>query len=132
MMCSMRNWIIRFVLLLWAVPMVLFWGWYGLSVNDINFGTIFLSRELNEVIFRIYGETLGVPPESVPAMFAGACAIDTGIVMTILAWRWRRLWYPHVSGFVAAQWQGLSATREISERGILPIAAPDGPAHPAE
>lgn len=99
----MRGWLIKVVIVLWAVPMVLFWGWYGLSVNDINLGTIFLSRELNTAIFRLYGDMLGVSPDSVPGMLASACAFDTAIVALIVACRLRASWVPGVAGFVSAR-----------------------------
>ena len=28
----------RYLIALWAMPLALFWGWYFLSLNDINFG----------------------------------------------------------------------------------------------
>ena len=51
----------RVLLLLWAFPLVFFWGWYGLSANDISFGTAFLSRQTHDVVFSLYGNILGMP-----------------------------------------------------------------------
>ncbi len=36
----------RFLFWFWLTPLVLFWGWFGLSYYDINFGLLFLRREL--------------------------------------------------------------------------------------
>ena len=60
----------RAILLLWAIPLTFFWTWYGLSANDISFGTIFFSRALHDAVFEIYGRTLGVPASAIPAMLA--------------------------------------------------------------
>ncbi len=103
----------RIILILWGAPLAFFWGWYGLSAYDINFGTIFLSRQLHDMIFQIYGNSIGVPAADVPAMIAGACAFDTAIVMSIAAWRWRKGWVPQtmagaerVRSWAQYKWRG--------------------------
>lgn len=85
----------RAILLLWAIPLTFFWTWYGLSANDISFGTIFFSRALHDAVFEIYGRTLGVPASAIPAMLAWGCALDTAIILSIAAFRWRASWVPH-------------------------------------
>jgi hypothetical protein len=80
----------KYVLAAWAAPLVLFWGWFFLSLNDINFGSIFLTRQLHDVVFQIYGEMLGVPPQTIPAMIADACIVDTAVIVAIWALRRRR------------------------------------------
>lgn len=100
----------RVLLTLWALPLVLFWGWYFLSLNDINFGYLMLSRQLHDFVFQLYGEMLGVDPAIIPGMIAKACAFDSLIVPAIWAFRRRRT----IAGwFRAAQarWTGHS-TRE--------------------
>lgn len=122
----------RILLYLWAAPMALFWGWYALSAHDWNFGTLFLSRRVHDLVFEIYGKTLGAAPETVPAMIAGASALDTAIVMTILAWGWRASWVPQT----AARVEKIAASIRRRYDPQLPVAAvtgsPAGPAHPAE
>lgn len=94
----------RYVLILWGLPMSLFWGWYALSYHDINFGYLILSRKLHDLVFRIYGNTLGIDPEVIPAMVAKACIIDTALIFGILAFRrrrqiaawWARMREPHL------------------------------------
>ena len=95
----------RVLLFLWFVPLVLFWGWFALSVNDWSFGFIMLSRELHDVVFDIYARTLGVDREALPGMIAGACAFDTALIMGIAAFRWRASWLPHAREMLASYWQ---------------------------
>lgn len=133
----MRDGVVKLIVLLWALPMVLFWGWYALSLNDLNLGTIFLSRELHDLVFRLYGRMLGVPPDEVPAMVASACAFDTAAVLSIVAWRWRDDWYPQTRDFFGFWLDKLSFAERVAANEPLaepdmPIAAQDGPARPAE
>ena len=66
----------RYLIALWAFPLVLFWGWYFLSLNDINFGYVVLSRRLNDVVFELYGEMLGIDPATIPPMIARTCVFE--------------------------------------------------------
>jgi hypothetical protein len=86
----------RAILLLWTIPLVFFWTWFALSANDISFGTIFFSRQLHDLMMQIYGNMIGVDPASVPMLLAWACIVDTGIILAIAAFRWRRKWVPAV------------------------------------
>lgn len=81
----------RYILIFWAVPMALIWGWYGLSYHDANFGITFLSRDMHDLVFRLYGHILGIEPSAIPPLLARACIIDTGIVLAIFAFRRRRV-----------------------------------------
>ncbi|MBO6716643.1 MAG: hypothetical protein JJ913_01665 [Rhizobiaceae bacterium] len=80
----------RYILLFWALPLGLFWGWYFLSLNDVNFGLLFLSYEFHVFSFRIYGNILGIDPETIPALVAKACVVDTLLILGIYALRRRR------------------------------------------
>ena len=91
----------RILLILWALPLALFWSWYGLSAYDLNLGTRLLSREVHDIVFQIYGRTIGVAPRDVPGMIAGACAFDTALVLAIASWQWRQSWLPQTRAFVA-------------------------------
>lgn len=97
----------RYILLFWALPMSLFWGWYFLSLNDINFGMLFFSRQLHDMVFEIYGGILGIAPEALPPMVARACILDTGIIFSIFAFRRRR----EIKAWVQATRQRYSAAR---------------------
>ena len=80
----------RWVFAAWALPLGIFWGWYFLSLNDINFGSIYLSRALHDVVFRLYGQMLGIDPAGIPGMVAEACMLDTGLLVALWAFRRRR------------------------------------------
>lgn len=80
----------RYVLALWASPLVLFWGWFGLSFYDINFGYVMLTRQVHDLVFELYGDMIGIDPTIIPAMVAKACIVDTLVLMAIFAFRRRR------------------------------------------
>ncbi|MCB1418439.1 MAG: hypothetical protein KDJ74_05320 [Notoacmeibacter sp.] len=79
----------RWLLIFWALPLLAFGGWYYLSFNDINFGSIYLSRALHDAVFQLYGDILGVAPETIPGMLAKAIAFDTVLILGIFAFRRR-------------------------------------------
>jgi hypothetical protein len=80
----------RYLLIFWALPMAIFWGWFGLSWSDTSFGFLFLSREVHDLVFAIYGQLLGLDPATIPWLFAKACLVDTAIIFAILAYRRRK------------------------------------------
>jgi hypothetical protein len=82
--------LMRYLLALWALPLVLFWGWFGLSFYDINFGYVMLTRQVHDLLFELYGEILGLDPKTIPWLIAKACIFDTLILMAIWAFRRRR------------------------------------------
>lgn len=81
---------IRTLLILWLAPLSFFWSWYFLSLNDINFGTIFFSRALHDEVFLIYGHILGVDPQAIPGMAAKAIGVDSIFLAGLIAFRKRR------------------------------------------
>jgi len=80
----------RYVLIFWALPLGLFWSWYFLSLNDLDFGSVMLSREMHDLVFGLYGDLLGIEPSTIPPLVARACVIDTFILLGIVAFRRRR------------------------------------------
>lgn len=80
----------RYLFWLWFLPLTLFWGWFGLSYYDVNFGMLFLTRELHDMVFAIYGHILGIDPAIIPGMFLKACIFDTFLIFGIIAYRRRR------------------------------------------
>lgn len=80
----------RYVLALWAAPLIIFWGWFFLSLNNINFGYIMLTRQVHDLLFRLYGEMLGIDPAIIPGMVARACILDTLLLLALYAFRRRR------------------------------------------
>lgn len=94
----------KYLFFAWATPLALFWGWFFLSLNDINFGTIYFSRALHEVLFELYGQMLGLDPSTIPWLIAKACVFDTLILLAIWAFRRRKElknWYNSKRGIVS-------------------------------
>ena len=80
----------KYLLAVWLTPLLLFWGWFFLSLNDMNFGYVMLTRDVHDLVFQLYGEFLGVDPASIPAMVGHACLFDTALIVAIWAFRRRR------------------------------------------
>ena len=80
----------KYVFASWAVPMIVFWGWYFLSLNDMNFGYVMLSRQVNDLFFRMYGDVLGIDPAALPPMVARTCVFDGLMLCALWAFRRRR------------------------------------------
>lgn len=103
----------RYILLFWALPMGLFWSWYGLSFHDMNFGMLFFSRMLHDEVFRLYGEILGLDPSILPGMVAQACIVDTLLIFGILAFRRRK---------AITAWLRVRRERTASQEAAAPSA----------
>ncbi|QND53110.1 hypothetical protein HB779_15270 [Phyllobacterium sp. 628] len=80
----------RSFLIFWAGPLSFLWGWYFLSYYDLSGGMYFFSREMHDLVFNIYGNILGIAPESIPPLVARACIVDTGLVFALIAFRRRK------------------------------------------
>lgn len=91
----------RYLLLLWFIPVSFLSIWYGLSYYDINLGTTIFSRQLHDLVFNLYGKILGIAPGEVPILAAKAIAFDTLIVFAIVAYRMRKSWWPKVRALFA-------------------------------
>ena len=77
-------------LILWIIPIALLGGWYGLSYYDINFGLRILTRDLHDLVFTIYGNLLGIPPETIPPLVLKAIILDTFLVVGLIVLKRRR------------------------------------------
>ena len=80
----------RYVFVIWALPLIVFWGWYFLSLYDMNFGYVMLTRDVHDIVFQLYGEMLGVEPSTIPPLVAKACIVDTLLILAIWAFRRRQ------------------------------------------
>lgn len=80
----------KWFLFLWAMPVALLGGWYGLSYYDMSFGVFMLTREAHDLVFRIYGHILGIPPQDLPPLVARAIVFDSFLVLGLIAFRRRR------------------------------------------
>jgi hypothetical protein len=111
---------VRYILIFWALPLGFFWGWFGLSYYDINFGFAFLSRPAHDFVFNVYGAILGISPSTIPPLVAKACVVDTAIIFAIFGYRRRER--------IRSWWRDRRAPV-----GTTPAAiAEGGPALPAE
>lgn len=80
----------KWFLILWAGPVLLLTSWYGLSYYDLSFGFYMLTRHSHDLVFQVYGNILGIPPETIPPLVARAMVVDSLIVFAIIAFRKRR------------------------------------------
>ena len=79
----------RWILAAWALPLVIFWGWYFLSPINLHFGYVMLTRHVHDIVFQLYGEMLGIDPALLPGLVAKACILDTVLLLAIWAFRRR-------------------------------------------
>ncbi|MBW9074332.1 DUF6105 family protein [Agrobacterium deltaense] len=100
----------KWFLILWAGPVALLGSWYWLSYYDMSFGFYMLTRQTHDLVFEIYGNILGLPPESLPPLVARAIAVDSLIVFAILAFRKRKQ--------IAAWWQGRQSAARASAESL--------------
>jgi len=80
----------RYILFFWALPMGLFWGWFGLSYYDMNFGLLIFSRLVHDFAFQFYGDILGIDPAVIPPLVAKAGMTTTPLISAFSASRPRR------------------------------------------
>lgn len=80
----------KWILILWAVPLTLLGSWYGLSYYDINFGTRILSRDLHDLVFIIYGNLLGLDPDVIPGLVLKAVILDSTVLFGFILLRKHR------------------------------------------
>lgn len=82
--------ITRVALIFWVVPLALYTSWFVLSANDINFGSIYLSRQMHDLIMQSYANLFGVDASIIPALLIRAVIWDLAVVLCILAFRRRK------------------------------------------
>lgn len=131
----------RTILILWAIPIVLFWGWYGLSAHDINFGLFFLTRDFHDLIFKIYSNILGLPAEDIPGWLAWVFFVDTLILLAVAALRWYKSWLPQTITWFKVRFGVAEEERDYVKKIYEPLVLKQdskatqfstGPVHPAE
>ena len=131
----------RIILILWAIPIILFWGWYALSAYDLHFGFFFLERRFHDVVFNLYSQLLGVPADEIPALLAGVFVVDTLIILGVAALRWYKLWLPQTIRWMREKTGLADEQREYVRKIYQPTITPEpaalshaqgGPGSPAE
>lgn len=90
---------IRGLVVFWFLPIAFFWSWYFISLHDLGFGLFFYSRELHDMVFAVYGATLGVDPALLPGMLAKVLLVDSSIVFGLIALRKHRA----IARFIASK-----------------------------
>jgi hypothetical protein len=97
----------RFVVFVWAAPLVLFWSWYFVSLNDWSMGYVMLSRQGQDMVFGFYadavaqvtgdlfGEPLRLDPAELPAMLGRTLVFDAALLFALIAFRRRRALAPY-------------------------------------
>ena len=80
----------KWFLFLWATPILLLGSWYSLSYYDISFGFFMLSRAGHDLVFQVYGDILGLPPETIPPLVMRAIVVDSLVVFAFIAFRRRK------------------------------------------
>ena len=106
----------RWIFAAWALPMGIFWGWYFLSLNDMNFGYVMLTRQVHDLLFQLYGEMLGVEPATIPPLVAKACILDTLLILAIWAFRRRQA----IAAWFRAAARALFRSGTLAER-VKPV-----------
>ena len=95
----------KWFLILWAGPVALLGSWYGLSYYDMSFGFFMLTRHTHDLVFEVYGNILGIAPETIPPLVARAIAVDSLIVFAIIAFRKRKA--------IAAWWRKRQSSKDV-------------------
>ena len=80
----------KYFLIFWLLPVGGLMGWLYLAQNDMSFGIHFLSRDMFDLVFGIYGNILGVDPETLPPLIWNAIIFDTFLVAAFVAFRKRK------------------------------------------
>ena len=96
----------KWLLVFWAGPIILLGSWYGLSYYDMSFGIFMLTRQANELVFQVYGNILGIAPESIPPLVARAIIVDSAIVFAIIGFRKRKS--------IARWWAGRQSPNDVA------------------
>ncbi len=113
----------RYLLLMWVLPIAVFGSWYGLSANDMNFGYFFLSRQMHDFFFQLYAHTLGVPAAEIPGMIASALIFDSFLVLGIVAYKMRKSWWPWVAPYVVPIYNWISPVTDPVVQPVLKFSA---------
>lgn len=80
----------KWFLVFWGGPILFLGSWYWLSLHDMSFGFFMLTREAHDLVFRVYGNVLGIPPETIPPLVMRAIVVDTIVLYSIILFRRRK------------------------------------------
>jgi hypothetical protein len=90
-----------------------------------------LSRDLHDLVFTIYGNLLGIPPESIPPLVLKAIILDTFLVIGFIVLKRRRkqIWAGLRTGCSAGrkaaktQWTGQHCRGRVFTTLLKPLGA---------
>lgn len=116
----------RYFVLFWLFPVGFLGTWYVLASTDTSFGLWFFSRDMHDLVFQIYGDTLGIAPETIPPLLAKALVLDTFIIVGLIALRKRKA----ILAWIADRRAKAALARRV-EAITAPVSAA-APAQPAE
>jgi hypothetical protein len=100
----------KWFLIFWAGPIFFLGSWYWLSYYDMSMGVFMYTRQMHDLVFQIYGNILGIPPETIPPLVMRAIAFDTLLVFSMIAYRKRAI--------IKAWW----TARQASKSGLSRLA----------
>jgi hypothetical protein len=86
----------KWLLIFWGGPVLFLTSWFTLSYYDMSFGMFILSRDAHDFVFEMYGNLLGIDPQSIPYLVGRAMVFDSFLVFGLLAVRKRHAilaWY---------------------------------------
>ncbi|PYB70681.1 DUF6105 family protein [Rhizobium wuzhouense] len=106
-------------LLLWATPIALLGAWYSLSYYDMSFGIFMLTRQAHDLVFQIYGNVLGLPPETIPPLVMRAVVVDSLVLFAFMAFRRRKA--------IKAWWRARQASSDVAETRASPESLSSAP-----
>jgi hypothetical protein len=93
----------KWFLVFWGGPIFFLASWYWLSYYDMSFGIFMYTRQVHDLTFQVYGEILGLPPESIPPLVLRAIIFDSLLVFSLIGFRKRKK--------ILAWWQARQASR---------------------
>ncbi|MDI7864397.1 DUF6105 family protein [Rhizobiaceae bacterium n13] len=106
----------KWFLVFWGGPILLLGSWYGLSYYDMSFGIFMLTRQAHDLVFQVYGNVLGIPPETIPPLVLKAIIVDSIVLYAIIAFRRRAriiAWWKRRQG-VSSERKSLSSEDSLS------------------
>ncbi|MGO4437496.1 DUF6105 family protein [Rhizobium sp. RAF56] len=98
----------KWLLIFWAGPIAFLASWYWLSYYDMSFGIFMYTREVHDLVFKIYGGILGIPPQDIPPLVARAIVLDSLVLFAVVGFR-RRI-------AIRAWWQARQSSKSEASR----------------
>jgi hypothetical protein len=98
----------KWLLIFWAGPIFFLGSWYWLSYYDMSFGIFMYTRQVHDLVFRMYGGILGIPPQDIPPLVMRAIVVDSVLLFSLVGFRRRRE--------IADWWRGRQTSKSVLSR----------------